>query len=458
MLPNCNLFLRKGGIWRGDNLHTKIMQNLFSFFKGLFSELLYAMAEAVLLFDKLVCTLYDLPLWRCFGRRAQALGQRRIICALAAFVPVFFVPGALLMKGGTLVTVNGRPIGLVESPETLNSAVSEIEQSASEVSGTEYKLPLEIETRSLGGTEDQFITESELKTGLIKAAGELDTLAVISVDGKQAAVCRTTEDAQTLLDRVITKYTAPTDGDARFMQQVRVDNVVAQTSLVPDLGTLYNELSNSLDVSATRAVTYTEAIPYETITRENDQLEKNLKQTVQKGREGEAVITAEIHTLDGHEDSRTVLERTVLCGATAEIIEIGTKETGIGTGELMVPVSGYTLTSSFKWRWGRLHGGVDLAVPEGTPVYAADDGKVIVSDDSGYGGGYGKYIILDHQNGIKTLYGHNSELLVSVDSIVKKGEKIALSGNTGNSTGPHLHFEVRENDEQVDPQQYVTLA
>ena len=121
-----------------------------------------------------------------------------------------------------------------------------------------------------------------------------------------------------------------------------------------------------------------------------------------------------------------------------------------------MPLNSYTFTSAFKYRWGRLHGGVDLAVDEGTPVYAADNGKVIVAEDSG--NGYGSYIILDHQNGFKTLYGHNSQLLVSVGDVVGKGDKIALSGNTGNSTGPHLHFEVQVNDEKVDPTQYVNLS
>ena len=122
----------------------------------------------------------------------------------------------------------------------------------------------------------------------------------------------------------------------------------------------------------------------------------------------------------------------------------------------MVPISNYTFTSGFKWRWGKLHSGVDLAADEGTPVYAADNGKVIVAENSG--NGYGNYIILDHQNGYKTLYGHNSQLLVSVGDIVAKGDKIALSGNTGNSTGPHLHFEVHVGDEKVDPQQYISIA
>ena len=196
--------------------------------------------------------------------------------------------------------------------------------------------------------------------------------------------------------------------------------------------------------------------PFETVTRENDERDQTYRATLQEGCAGEAVVTAEIRTVDGEEHGRTIVARTVLSNATDEIVEVGTKNVGIGTGSFLVPMSSYTFTSGFKWRWGRLHSGVDLAAGEGTPVYAADHGKVIVAEDSG--NGYGKYIILDHRNGYKTLYGHNSELLVSVGDVVAKGDRIALSGNTGNSTGPHLHFEIHVNDEKVDPQQYITLV
>ena len=87
--------------------------------------------------------------------------------------------------------------------------------------------------------------------------------------------------------------------------------------------------------------------------------------------------------MDGEAHTRTILARTVLRQATDEIVEVGTRNVGIGTGEFAVPLNSYTFTSAFKYRWGRLHGGVDLAVDEGTPVYAADNGKVIVAEDSG---------------------------------------------------------------------------
>lgn len=432
------------------------MRNLFSFVFGLFSSLLYALVRVVLLLDRLICAVYALPLWRWLANAVRGIGRHRAVCAAVVFVPMLAVPGALLLHSGTMVYADGRPLGLIENPDTLSAAVDAIEQSASSLAGEEYTLPVTIETRTLRAPESQFLTDEELTDDLITASGELDTLAVISVDGEQAGVCRTADDAQALLDRVKAQYTTAADENADFLQDVRVDSVVAQTSLTDDLGTLYSDLAPRLDVTSTRAVTYTETIPYETITQENDQLDQTYRATLQEGSAGEAVVTAEIQTVDGQEHGRTILARTVLSEATDEIVEVGTRNVGIGTGKFDLPVYGYTFTSGFKWRWGKLHSGVDLAVAEGTPVYAADNGKVIVAEDSG--NGYGNYIIIDHQNGFKTLYGHNSELLVSVGDIVAKGDKIALSGNTGNSTGPHLHFEIHVNDEKVDPQQYLALA
>jgi murein DD-endopeptidase MepM/ murein hydrolase activator NlpD len=94
--------------------------------------------------------------------------------------------------------------------------------------------------------------------------------------------------------------------------------------------------------------------------------------------------------------------------------------------------------------WGRIHGrnGVDIANSCGTPIYAAADGTVTISDAIGYNGGFGKYIKISHPNGTETLYGHASKLLVSVGQVVGRGDKIMLMGTTGRSTGCHLHFEV----------------
>ncbi len=100
------------------------------------------------------------------------------------------------------------------------------------------------------------------------------------------------------------------------------------------------------------------------------------------------------------------------------------------------------------------HGAIDVAVPSGQPVYAAQRGTVVISR---YMGSYGQFILIDHGGGIMTAYAHNSRRLVRVGQEVKKGQKISLSGSTGRSTGPHLHFEVRVKGTRVDPLKYVAV-
>lgn len=128
-----------------------------------------------------------------------------------------------------------------------------------------------------------------------------------------------------------------------------------------------------------------------------------------------------------------------------------------GTGQLAAPVVA-PITSDFGWRihpiYGtrRLHAGTDFGVDEGTPVHAADGGVVV---EAGWISGYGYTVIIDHGNGMSTLYAHNSDVAVSPGQTVSKGQVVSYSGNTGGSTGPHLHFEVRINGEPTDPMGYL---
>ena len=128
-----------------------------------------------------------------------------------------------------------------------------------------------------------------------------------------------------------------------------------------------------------------------------------------------------------------------------------------GTGQLVAPVVA-PITSNFGWRihpiYGtrRLHAGTDFGVDEGTPVHAADGGVVV---EAGWISGYGYTVIIDHGNGMSTLYAHNSDVAVSPGQTVSKGQVVSYSGNTGGSTGPHLHFEVRINGEPTDPMGYL---
>jgi lipoprotein NlpD len=121
-------------------------------------------------------------------------------------------------------------------------------------------------------------------------------------------------------------------------------------------------------------------------------------------------------------------------------------------GVLIWPTKG-TLTSSFGKRNGRKHEGIDIAAPKGTPIYSAADGEVVFS---GWGPtGYGKMVIIKHQHHLTTVYAHNSKILVKKGVRVKQGQKISLMGSTGRSTGPHLHFEVRNDTEPKNPIKYL---
>lgn len=126
-------------------------------------------------------------------------------------------------------------------------------------------------------------------------------------------------------------------------------------------------------------------------------------------------------------------------------------EAPASSGQLSWPLTG-PLTSRFGERWGRMHEGIDIAVGSGTPVRAAAAGTVVYS---GYMSGYGYVVVLDHGNGLSTAYAHNSSLSVTQGATVGAGSVIALSGNSGRSTGPHLHFEVRVGGAAVDPLGYL---
>jgi murein DD-endopeptidase MepM/ murein hydrolase activator NlpD len=135
---------------------------------------------------------------------------------------------------------------------------------------------------------------------------------------------------------------------------------------------------------------------------------------------------------------------------------------GQSTGAIASPVAGAPVTSEFGWRihpiYGdeRFHAGIDLGVPTGTPVQAADGGTVTFAGVSGsMTSGYGQLVIVDHGNGRETWYAHLDNMNVKEGQQLAQGDVLGQVGSTGGSTGPHLHFEVRENGEPVDPRQYT---
>jgi len=120
--------------------------------------------------------------------------------------------------------------------------------------------------------------------------------------------------------------------------------------------------------------------------------------------------------------------------------------------KLLSPVQNALVSSPFGFRWGRPHQGIDLAAPLGTSIQSAEVGKVIYSS---WKQGYGNFVAVDHGHGFETHYAHCSKILVHIGQKVRKGQLIARVGNTGNSTGPHLHFEVVANGIHRNPSKFL---
>jgi murein DD-endopeptidase MepM/ murein hydrolase activator NlpD len=164
------------------------------------------------------------------------------------------------------------------------------------------------------------------------------------------------------------------------------------------------------------------------------------RQTLASTRQQEQELIAEANALAAA-DSQI---RAQLAGAQGG-------DTTPSAAGLIWPVNG-PVTSPFGYRWGRLHAGIDIGVPNGTPIHAAAAGNVVIA---GWVGGYGNYTCIDHGGGLATCYAHQSSFAVSVGQHVEQGQVIGYTGCTGHCYGPHLHFEVRINGTPVDPLGYL---
>ena len=173
-----------------------------------------------------------------------------------------------------------------------------------------------------------------------------------------------------------------------------------------------------------------------------------------KGVAGVAEVTAQICEIDGMEISRLEVGRQVVSEPTTQVEVRGTKTppATAPSGTLRSPVTGGTVTSRFGRRGSGTHTGIDIGLPSGTSIVAADGGTVTFA---GWSGGYGYMVKISHGSSTQTWYAHCSALLVSAGQEVAKGQPIARVGSTGNSTGPHLHFEVRINGSAVNPAPYI---
>ncbi len=228
---------------------------------------------------------------------------------------------------------------------------------------------------------------------------------------------------------------------------------------------LPNRLSIGQEILLTKAIPlltvqtveiskYVEYIPFLTTYEDSNALYKNDTSTKVAGQLGERTVTSKVVRNNGVEVAKLELDSAITKQPVNAVIIRGTKPLPAmkGTGKFKYPVSGFRLTSKFGPRWGRMHNGIDLACPSGTPIRASDGGTVKFA---GYSGSYGYVVKIDHGGGYTTVYAHCSKLFVKVGQSVYQGQHIANVGSTGRSTGAHCHFEVQYFGTPKNPLKYL---
>jgi len=211
-----------------------------------------------------------------------------------------------------------------------------------------------------------------------------------------------------------------------------------------------------VNMEVSKLVTANEKIKHKVIEKKTEDMYEGDSEIKKEGKNGKRVVTSRIETVNGKEIANTAIVEIVESKPVSEVVLVGTAERppSVGDGKFIWPLTSgtYRISSEYGARWGRNHNGIDLACPQGTDVHAADGGIVVWA---GYKGSFGNLVIIDHQNGYETYYAHNSQLLVSTGDEVYEGMHIAESGNTGRSTGPHCHFEVRTGGVPYNPRNYL---
>lgn len=407
------------------------------------------------------------------------------------------------------VEVDGKLIAVVKSESLANSVIKELTGEQSKKYGKAVQVKQEITYKKVPKDKNQLVDQKQLKE-------QLQSLLVYQLQGAQVKVNGKTqfqfEDkavAEKFIAELKKKYKVNDRAVVAFEEKVEiveggvdvnklltvpqaikrvqeagkipyyevqqgdtlwdiaVSNNISVDKLIeinpgfePELMQIGQKLKLSekqplINVVCTYEQVKEETIPAPTETRRNDTMIQGESKVIQAGQDGVKEVKYKIVAKNGEETAKQVIKEKVIKEPVPEIVEKGTRvlvaTRNFGGGRLAKPSGGY-VSSSFGKRWGRMHEGIDLAGPVGSPVVAAEAGKVI---RAGWYSGYGKCIDISHGGGMVTRYAHLSRIDVSVGKSVQRGEIIGAVGNTGRSTGPHLHFEVRINGKPQNPMNYL---
>ncbi|WP_438348382.1 peptidoglycan DD-metalloendopeptidase family protein [Paenibacillus sp. FA6] len=359
---------------------------------------------------------------------------------------------------GVELKIDGKVVAIVKDQETVDDILNQVKQ--------QY-LP-EAEKKQL---QVKMMSGSIPASKVSVASAPESTVKSVDIVEKVDVTPITTEPDQILSLEEVTSLLTETneapivytieEGDTLSSIVKRYDITEKQIySNNPDIVEKYLQIGDTLKLTVPKlpvTVTTLEQVSEEIVTapkveiRKTAELEAGKSKVVRPGQEGLKVMEYLVTKENGQVVDEQWLSQDVIKESVTEVVLQGTKIAGQGSGQFAWPVSGATISSTYGSRWGKQHKGIDLVSGNRT-IMAADEGVVTFTGNIS---GYGKAVIINHSNGYTTLYGHLRSFSVNQGQTVSKGSGIGVMGNTGRSTGTHLHFEILKNDVAQNPMKYL---
>jgi murein DD-endopeptidase MepM/ murein hydrolase activator NlpD len=354
---------------------------------------------------------------------------------------------------GVQLTVDGKSLGIVKDQETATAVLEAVkEHYTPQAAATDAELQKTAAKTTASSDNTDIVESATIREEVSIVPVKADPNKVLSVEeavkalteGKEAPLVYSVQEGDTV-SAIASRFKISQAEIFRNNPDVKelslqIGDQLQLTVPQPDLTVVTVEL-----------VTEQVVTEPEVIVRKSDQLAAGKSKVVRAGQTGLKTMQYRLTKENGLVVKEEWLGQTVVKASLPEVVYSGTKVVGEGTGMFAWPVAGATISSSFGERWGSAHKGIDL-VSSNRTIKAADAGTVSFA---GVQSGYGNVVIVNHNNGYVTYYGHLSKISVSVGQKLEQGSQIGIMGSTGRSTGTHLHFEIRKNGTAVNPMKYL---
>lgn len=361
---------------------------------------------------------------------------------------------------GFKVVYNGENIGVVENQKAFKNAVSYIcDNTKHSKVAVAIKEPTYSRTLTV---RDKFATKGEIVNSIVENTDEIVSANVLYINNKAVAYTNI-KNINDLIEEARCRYFIEgAENSAEFIDVIRVEEVYSYSARVNSDDEV-KEIIFNLDVKTVSKLTVEVPIAFSTKTVEAANQYIGYSKITTAGIKGVAAKTELVETLNGQESSREVLKNEVLVEPVTQVVVTGTavnmatptEKAEAQSAGFIMPLGKYEYVSAY-WGDGRNHKGIDFAGKRGQALFAAQGGVVTFA---GYKTNYGYLVEIDHGNGLKTRYAHCDALCVKKGQIVNQGDQIATMGNTGRSSGDHLHFEVLKKGSNgytnVNPYSYI---